>query len=281
VAALLVLLLGLSGSTGARAAGTGPALALGPASGSSMAINATTAAANAYSGVNIHVHVALGGGATVTGVTGAAGALMSGGFCTQAVAPAALPNDRVFGCTLLGTSTSAAGTLATLTFTGAGNGCLEVSLVSVPGDAALNTYTVNAADISQQSNAVNTSAVAQVLVGSGTLSQCPTSPSPPPGATPTPVPGSESPGSGGVSVAGTGSGSGAATSGGGGGTAATTTGGGSAGGGGSGGGNAETTAPAGGGGGGSTTSVPINRASAPIPPKTGDAGLLALSPVPN
>src|SRR6266550_353327 len=122
MATVLIAALAFSGSGRAVAAGAGPAIALGPASGSSVAVNATGAAANPYSGVNIHVHVALGGGATLTSVTGTAGAMMAGAFCTQAATPTGLPNDRVFGCTLLGTSTSAAGALATLTFAGAGNG---------------------------------------------------------------------------------------------------------------------------------------------------------------
>ena len=279
--ALIMATLVFAGSRPASATGTGPAISIGSAVGGQIPVSAGTTVANAYKGHNVHVHVAAGGTAALTDISGAVtGSVYSSfskaPFCTKGT-PTGMPNDRILACTLLGSdSTSAGGVLQTLTFTATGNGCLDVSLVTDSGGSpTLNTFTINAADNTQQANTVDTTTVRQLLVGTGTAADCPSST----GGGGTGGGGGFIPGGGGNTFAvpgttGGGSGSGGTESGGG---SAPASGGGAAGGGGSsgGGGSAPVT-----GGGGGTTSAPINRAEAPIPPKTGDAGLIGASSAP-
>jgi hypothetical protein len=86
--------------------------------------------------------------------------------------------------------------LDTITVNATGDGCVQLTLEEVPGDAGLNTYTINADDSSQQSNAVS-STVANIFIGTGDIDDCGTAEptatatpteTPPPLATSTPSP---------------------------------------------------------------------------------------------
>src|SRR4029079_11837446 len=79
-----------------------------------------------------------------------------------------------YGCVGLdGQSITAAGLLATFAVSASGNGCVEILLVSAPGDATFDTYTIDEAANDAQANAVDTTTKAKVLIGTGTLAQCP------------------------------------------------------------------------------------------------------------
>lgn len=182
---LLLVHAGGIGTGVARATtGVGGTIALGATSGISVPVN-TTAATDAYAGFNLHVRAVASGGVALAGMSGdsAGSTIVSGNdpssvFCHGSVPVA---GDYVFACTALnGQSTTTAGLLATLTVTASGNGCVSVRLVTVPSSdaafATLNTYTSNApiASAEMQANIVG-SGLANVLVGSGAVSDCATS----------------------------------------------------------------------------------------------------------
>ena len=164
--------------------GVGGTLFLGNATGAAFPVR-TTAATDAYAGFNLHVRAVASGGVALGGMSGdsAGSTIVSGNdpssvFCHGSVPVA---GDYVFACTALnGQSTTTAGLLATLTVTASGNGCVSVRLVTVPSSdaafATLNTYTSNApiASAEMQANIVG-SGLANVLVGSGAVSDCATS----------------------------------------------------------------------------------------------------------
>ena len=199
VAALLILAAGVAifQRDTAQALGSGPGIALGAVSGADIPVNATTVATDPYDGFNIHIHMFISAGVSLTNVTADnTGTIVPGTlFCPAPAAPAGLPDDRVYGCTVTTSeSTIASGLLTTLTIVATGNGCVAVNLEEdVTEDPILDTYTINAADSTAQSNSVDTATVREVLIGTGTAGDCsPPTPTPtntpiPPTATPTPT----------------------------------------------------------------------------------------------
>lgn len=191
---LTALLIGLTASRGdpASAAGTGPTIAFGAPSGTTLPVNAATVSPDAWNGFNIHVATNVSGGVTLSSITSNAtgSSLIEAGdsstiFCTGSN-PA--PGERAFACTALaGQTRTAAGLLGNFVFNASGNGCIDVSLVSMPGDSVLDTYTVNANDSSAQSNVLSAT-VAKVLVGTGVVGDCPSSNLPTPTFTNTSTP---------------------------------------------------------------------------------------------
>ena len=185
--ALIVLFSNIGGVPTASATGTGGTISLGTVSGADVPVN-TTATTDAYSGFNMHVTTNISPGAALTSIVGSdvGGTIQVQGntFCSSST-PAA--GQRVFGCVALEfQNSSSAGLLATLTVTGSGNGCIQVTLVTGFVDQNLNTYTVNDADNSAQAVTVS-SAVANVLVGSGILSDCGSAATATPPSTDTPT----------------------------------------------------------------------------------------------
>ena len=92
---------------------------------------------------------------------------LSGGVCVNAIKPDTPVPGRTqvnFGCSLLGTKTSSAtGTLLTVTMTEAGNGCADIVL-----DTALTTINDSSGELSS-TYGVSTAQVATV----GTGGACP------------------------------------------------------------------------------------------------------------
>ena len=160
----------------ATAAGNGPAIALGAASGLDVPASAITASPDAYRGFNLHVAAVTSAGVALTAISGstAGGILDAGGlFCTTQV-PA--PHEVNYGCVALGgQSTTTPGVLATMTLQATGNGCITVSLVDLPpGDpnaVVSDTYTVDDLTATLQQNTVGAGTV-RVIVGTGTLADC-------------------------------------------------------------------------------------------------------------
>ncbi len=176
-AALAAALWSAAGAPGARAAGSGPAIALGDVNGTAVVVSATTTATDPYKGFNLHVHAEPSAG--VSGLSIAAnidGSTLPSQdaqpFCV-AKAPAGLPNDKVYGCVVVGAgSTSAAGVLANFVVHAQGSGCVVLSLVTQPGSDTLDTFTINAADATKQANTVDTATTKGVIVGGGSPSDC-------------------------------------------------------------------------------------------------------------
>lgn len=183
LAALLVAATVMRGDP-ARAAGTGPTIALDTPTGTTLPVSATTVSPDAWNGFNIHIATDVSGGVTLTSITSnsTGSSLIEAGdsssiFCTGSN-PA--PGERAFACTALsGQTRTAAGLLANFIFNASGNGCIDVVLVSMPGDSVLDTYTVDAADTTAQSNALSPT-VAKVLIGTGVVADCPSSSLPTP-----------------------------------------------------------------------------------------------------
>jgi hypothetical protein len=177
----LVVTLALFGGGGtptAKANGTGPHIALGAVTGTSLAVNATTTAADSYKGFNLHIHAELLGGVALTSITandvGTVLPSTNAGdpFCTGST-PAGLPTDKVFACTALADprapgadGTTAIGLLGAFTIVATGNGCIDVSLVD-DQSATLGTFTVNESDASRQLNTVDVTAKSRILIGTG------------------------------------------------------------------------------------------------------------------
>lgn len=169
-----------------RATGIGPNIELGTPVGLTVPVLATTAAADPYSGFNIHVTTSASAGVLVDALDlNANGTILAPAgelFCYQG---SPLPtNERVIGCVSLPVrSVTSEGLLATLAVTARGDGCVYIGLVSIPGDPAHDTYTVSyavaPADPTMQQNSVNTSPL-HLLIGRGTEDDCPL-----PTATPT------------------------------------------------------------------------------------------------
>ena len=151
-----------------------PALALGQASGTSIAFMAATSGEK-YRGFQVHARYLASPGLTQVELTAdAAGSVLfptdADRFCIIATPPGQ-PDGRIFGCVMLGPSGSnATGRLATLTVTAEGDGCVAVSLVPEqrPG---LGSFTLGMANASQ-ANRVDV-APRFVLIGTGRLSDCP------------------------------------------------------------------------------------------------------------
>lgn len=172
IAGVVLLLFSLRGATHTNAAGTGPSIAPGPASGTTVPINAG-ASVDPWNGFNLHAHASVSGGVTLTSLTGnSTGTVLTGSIFCASTTPA--PGDQVFGCVgLAGQLITGAGLLGNFVVSASGNGCVEVSLVSVPGDAVLDTYTIDANVGDAQANAVDTTTKAKVLIGTGVLADCP------------------------------------------------------------------------------------------------------------
>lgn len=183
-----------------QAIGVGPDIALGTPSGASVPVLATTSAVAPYSGFNVHFAYSASAAVSVTGVGfSVVGSLLgapSDLFCSRLVTPDTLPYDRVVGCTNIAAGSSiSAGLLLSVTFSASGDGCVLIRLQNTPGDANLGTYTVDAWDITPQNNVVDTTSQRAVLVGAGTIAECPNGPAATPTATntrtldtPTPTP---------------------------------------------------------------------------------------------
>ena len=135
VAITAFLAITLSGAPTTSATGTGPSISPGTVAGTNVPINAG-ASVDSWNGFNIHVHADVSGGVTLTGLTGSStGSILTGSvFCS---ATGVLP-EKVFGCVgLAGQSITGAGLMATFAVAATGNGCVEISLVTVPGDPTL------------------------------------------------------------------------------------------------------------------------------------------------
>jgi len=177
VIAVAVLTVALSVAPNAvSASGSGGTISLGAVVGSGSAKDVTVvtgAATDPWSGYNIHIAAALGGGLVLSSITNVNGPLLTGSpFCVDSD-PAA--GQRILGCTAVGTtppSIVAAGTLAVFTFNTVGNGCLVAKLITVPGNQTTDTYTVDRASTTPQTNVVDTTPQT-ILVGSGKNSDCP------------------------------------------------------------------------------------------------------------
>ncbi len=185
-----VVLLSGGGAPTARASGVGPNIALGTVSGTTVPVYATNAT-DPYKGFNIHIHAELGAGVTLSGIVPSSAFTVvpttrSGSPICAAGIPPGLPTDKVYACTALSDpttpgadGTTASGELASFTINATGNGCVTVSLVT---SAAIvpDTFTINEADSTRQSNRVDTSTVAQIAVGNGSPQDCPPAPPAPP-----------------------------------------------------------------------------------------------------
>jgi hypothetical protein len=160
----------------ATAAGSGPTITLGAASGADVPVAAATTSADPYNGFHLHVAAATSAGVALTEISGSAtgSTLDAGGlFCTTQV-PAV--HEVNYGCVALaGQSTTTAGLLATMTLHATGNGCITVRLVDLPpGDpnaVVSDTYTVDQLTTTVQQNTVGAGTV-RVTVGTGTLPDC-------------------------------------------------------------------------------------------------------------
>lgn len=187
VALTVLLVFSLRGATITGATGTGPNIAPGTVSGTTVPVSAG-ASVDPWNGFNIHVHAAAGGGATVTSIAGnTTGTILTGSvFCTST---GVLP-EYVYGCVgLAGQTITATGLLANFAVNASGNGCVELNLVTVPGDATFDTYTIDVVGGDAQANTVDTTTKAKVLTGSGVLADCPSNnlPTNTPTNTPTPT----------------------------------------------------------------------------------------------
>ena len=182
VPAVAAIVLAARDAGPARATGIGPNIELGTPVGLTAPVLATTAAVDPYSGFNIHVTTNASAGVSVSTLSFSAAGIIIGEpgefFCTQATPK---PDDRIIGCVnIAGGAVVSTGLLATLVVAATGDGCVYVGLISVPGDTSADTYTVNAANSSAQSNVVGLTPV-YVLVGTGIVADCP-------GPTHTPTP---------------------------------------------------------------------------------------------
>jgi len=172
--ALAVLSVGLH----AVSASAGGTISLGAAGGSGNARNVevvTSAAASPWSGYNIHIATAVGGGLTLSSITDVNGSLLTATPSPLCFGSNPSPGQRIFGCATIGDgrpSIVAAGQLAVFTFNTTGNGCLVVHLVTVPGNQTTDTYTIDRATSLPQTNVVNTT-WKKILVGTGQNSDCP------------------------------------------------------------------------------------------------------------
>lgn len=163
-------LLGLVGAArGVSAAGRGGTIAFGAVSGNTVEVN-TTAAADGWSAFNIHIAARPSPGVALTGITAAKGTALQGEW--GCASPAPLAGESLFACVGVGSqSVTAPGSLASFTFAATGNGCMGVSLVRVPGDPLLDTFTVDSATSTPQAGTVSTTP-ARILVGTGTAADC-------------------------------------------------------------------------------------------------------------
>lgn len=168
IIAALVLLSLLGATRGVSAEGRGGTISLGAVSGNTVEVK-TTAAADGWSAFNIHIAARPSPGVVLTGISAVKGAALPGEWVCPSAVPAA--GEYLFACSAP-QSVTAAGSLASITVAATGNGCIGVSLVSVPGDPLLDTFTVDSATYAAQTVTVSTT-TAKILVGSGTAADCP------------------------------------------------------------------------------------------------------------
>lgn len=185
-AAVTLLVLTAGDTERASAAGVGPNIALGTVSGTTVPVEATTLGVDPYVGFNLHISTAVGGTAVITTITSNA----NGSILKDAADPDPdatilcagnnpAPGERVYGCTSTSTTgyvPTTTGVLANFVINATGNGCVAVELIEVPDSdpqqSTLDTYTVNQADSTAQSNVVS-GVQANVLIGTGTVQDCP------------------------------------------------------------------------------------------------------------
>jgi hypothetical protein len=172
--ALAALTVGLR----AASASTGGTISLGAVggSGSTRTVEVVTSAAVApWSGFNIHIATALGGGLTLNSMIDVNGTLLTATPAPLCFGSSPAPGQRIFGCATIGTTRAsivAAGQLAVFTLNTTGNGCLLVHLVTVPGNQTTDTYTIDRATSLPQTNVVDRISK-KILVGTGQNSDCP------------------------------------------------------------------------------------------------------------
>jgi hypothetical protein len=175
----LIVLAAVGVAPATASASGGGTISLGAVggSGSARTIDVVTGAAtDPWSGYNIHIATALGGGLTLNNITDANGALLAQGPICLDSDPA--KGQRIFGCVEIGQTRASivtAGQLAVFTFNTTGSGCMVVGLVTAPGDRTNDTYTIDRATSLPQTNAVDPTP-RTVLVGAGQNSDCPNSP---------------------------------------------------------------------------------------------------------
>jgi hypothetical protein len=160
----------------ASADGVGGTISLGAIGGTTTAptveVNTTAPnVADGWSGFNVHVGSLASSGVTLGSITAVIGTGLTGSvFCPALSTPAA--GEAIYACTsIAGQFITSAGQLAVFTFNATGNGCIQVKLFHVPGDANLDTYTVDANTSSIQAVVVSTIS-AKLPVGTGTLADC-------------------------------------------------------------------------------------------------------------
>lgn len=178
----------------AQAAGIGPGIGLGTASGTTVPVNATTASADPYEGFNLYISLRASAGITMLSVKGdASGTTLPAPFsCPESVSISVgspVQTKAAFLCvtqSVAPTGTRASGLLASFILNAQGNGCIVVALPS-PGRPLLDTFTINDADDGPgqpppqaQSNAVDTTTTRNVLVGTGSVENCSEAKSPSP-----------------------------------------------------------------------------------------------------
>jgi hypothetical protein len=153
----------------AGATGTGPNLWLQTVSANVVRVNATAASVG-WTAFTIHVSTQVSGGVTLNAISSANGLALAGQtFCATATPSA---GESILGCT--GTAQQSIannGSLADFTFDATGNGCITVTAISMPGDVALDTYTVDASSTTPQAVTI-TNATANVLIGTGAIPDC-------------------------------------------------------------------------------------------------------------
>ena len=151
-------------------------------------MKATSAGSRPFTSQNLHITSQPSTGVTSISITGdATGSLLGSAGELLCASRDPAPNDLVFGCVILGgQAPTGPGLLGTFILNATGDGCINVSLVSSPGNAVLDTYTVDAAVRESQENYVDTSAV-HVIIGEGSIDDCPGAPDPAPTRTFTPV----------------------------------------------------------------------------------------------
>lgn len=190
-AAAVTLLVMTAGDTERASAGATPAApVISPAVvGTTVEVSAG-AALDAFTGFNLDLLAQASAGVTITaiGSNSTNSILIDGGdpgsiFCTGSDQIADV--QRVFACTsLTGFATTGPGLLGTFTFTTTGDGCITASLVEEEGNSVTDTYTIGQATGEPQANVVVTTPVT-VLIGTGTLADCPGVATPTPTATAT------------------------------------------------------------------------------------------------
>ena len=175
-----------------------PFIRLGEVNGLDVPVEASTAAESPFDEFVLQVRTRASYGVEWYGLDGTgAGSLL------DTVGPGGVPCDsgwwdelaeEAYLMCFAGASQSATGPglLGTFTFYGEGSGCVDVVLINPPGN--FGSYTVAAPHGESQGNYVDTSTIRHVLMGEGSLDDCPGVPEPTPTATSTFTPAATSTG---------------------------------------------------------------------------------------